>query len=186
MVEIRRLSEAELPAFLEFMDERAFLAQPQWAGCYCQFYLNTPEQNEDASAKTGANRERACDRTKSGVMQGYLAFEVVDGVERAIGWMAANASVNFVALPGAQPDLTRILCFVVDQDYQGRGVATQMLEFALADLPKHGFKRVEAAPLASGDFVPYGYRGPLSMFTKAGFLQGPMLDDKHVLVSCDL
>ena len=112
MVEVRRLSEGELPAFLEFMDERAFLGQPQWAGCYCQFYLNTREQNEDASAKAGANRQRACDRTKSGVMQGYLAFELVDGVERAIGWMAANASVNFVALPGAQPDLAVSLAAV--------------------------------------------------------------------------
>lgn len=182
MVEVRRLSEAELPAFLEFMDERAFLGQPQWAGCYCQFYLNTREQNEDASAKAGANRPRACDRTKSGVMQGYLAFELVDGIERAIGWMAANASVNFVALPGAQPDLARILCFVVDEDFQGRGVATAMLEFALEDLPSRGFKRIEAAPLASGEFVAHGYRGPLSMFLKHGFKRGEMVDDQHVLV----
>ncbi len=186
MVEIRRLTQDELAPLLELMDGPAFAGQPQWAGCYCQFYLNTAAENEDAAAKTGLNRERACDRVKSGVMQGYLAFETVDGVERAIGWMAANASTNFVALPGAEPDLARILCFVVDQDFQGRGVASALLTHALADLPRHGFTRVEAAPLASGEFATWGYRGPLSMFLKAGFSQGPMIDDKHVLVSRDL
>ena len=168
------------------MDGPAFKAQPQWAGCHCQFYLNTAEQNENPEAKRGLNRERACDRINAGTMQGYLAFELVGGEERVIGWMAANASTNFVALPGASPELARILCFVVDEDFQRRGVATALLEHALADLPSQGFKSVEAAPLLGDEFVPHGYRGPLSMFLKQGFHRGPMLDDRHILVSREL
>ncbi|MDE2592391.1 MAG: GNAT family N-acetyltransferase [Actinomycetales bacterium] len=186
MVEVRRLSPAELGPFLDFMDGPAFAAQPQWAGCHCQFYLNTREQNDDPAAKTGLNRERACDRVNAGTMQGYLAFERVAGAERVIGWMAANASTNFLALPGARPELARILCFVVDQEFQGRGVATELLRYALSDLPSRGFKMVEAAPLAADEFVAYGYRGPLSMFLKQGFQAGQMLDEKHILVSREL
>ena len=183
MVEVRRLSPNELGPFLDFMDDRAFAGQPQWGGCHCQFYLNTPEQNEEPAAKQGLNRERACDRINAGTMQGYLAFETVDGVERAIGWMAANRANNFVALPPTDDDVARIICFVVDQDFQGRGVATALLEFGLEDLSLRGFNRVDAAPLASGEFVAHGYRGPLSMFLKHGFERGPMLDEQHVLVS---
>ena len=186
MVEIRRLSPDELTPFLEFMDGPAFKAQPQWAGCYCQFYLNSREQNDDPAAKAGLNRERACDRINAGTMQGYLAFETVDGVERAIGWMAANRANNFIALPPAADEVARILCFVVDQDFQGRGVATALLEYALGDLPSRGFTSVEAAPLASDEFVAHGYRGPLSMFLKHGFERGPMVDDQHILVSRSL
>ncbi len=112
-------------------------------------------------------------------MQGYVA--VSEG--KVIGWMAANSFKNFVALPPAPEDVAAIICFVVDQEHQGRGVAKQLLNYALEDLPKHGFRSVNSAPLASGEFLSYGYRGPRSMFEKAGFVAGPMVDDKHILMS---
>ena len=178
MVEIRRLSADELEPLLAFMDGPAFKSQPQWQGCYCQFYLNTPEQNDDPAAKAGLNRERMCDRVNAGTMQGYVAKEG----ETTVGWVAANQANNFSVLPPTDASVARILCFAVDEEFQGRGVATALLNFALKDLAERGFSSVEAAPLASGEFVRWGYRGPLSMFLKAGFEQGPQIDDKHVLV----
>ena len=182
MVEVRRLSPDELGPFLDFMDGPAFAGQPQWAGCYCQHYLNTPEQNADPASKASLNRERACDRVNAGTMQGYLAFETVDGVERVIGWMAANASQNFVALPGAEPTLARILCFVVDQDFQRRGVATALLGFALADLPTRGFTTVEAAPYTQPSQQAANYRGHLAMYEAAGFTPVADLGDNGTIV----
>ena len=73
MIEYRRLSTAELDKLLEFMDGPAFESQPQWRGCYCQFYLNTQEENDNPEAKGEIGRQQACDRIASGVMQGYLA-----------------------------------------------------------------------------------------------------------------
>ncbi|MFM6966641.1 MAG: GNAT family N-acetyltransferase [Rhodoluna sp.] len=181
-LEIRRLSVDERGPLVDFMDGPAFKSQPQWQGCYCQFYLNTAVENADPAAKTGLNREKACDRITAGTMQGYLAF---DG-ERAIGWMAANSANNFVALPPTGQDVARILCFVVEQEFQGGGVATALLNFALTDLPKQGFVRVEAAPKATEEFSDAGYRGPLSMFRKAGFTVGPNIDGEHVLVHREL
>lgn len=182
MIEIRRLSIDELDPYLEFMDGPAFKSQPQWQGCYCQFYLNTKEQNADPSSVGAVNRKRACDRIADGTMQGYVAMSE----SRVIGWMAANSFKNFIELPGDSEDIAAIICFVVDEEFQGRGVATQMLSFALADLPSHGYRAVNAAPLASGEFVSHGYRGPKSIFEKAGFEPGPMLDDKHMLMTKSL
>jgi GNAT superfamily N-acetyltransferase len=176
--EIRRLAPSELEPFLEFMDGPAFKAQPQWQGCYCQFYLNTAAENAEPKAKQALNRVRACDRINAGTMQGYVAKVG----ERVIGWMAANRASNFVLLPPAPENVARILCFVVDQDYQGRGVATELLRFAIGDLPNHGYEMVEAAPLAGDAFVPHGYRGPRSLFEKAGFEAGEMLDEQHIRV----
>jgi len=182
MIEIRRLSTEELNPFLDFMDGPAFKSQPQWQGCYCQFYLNSREENSEAEEDISLNRRRACDRISDGTMQGYVAL--FQG--RVIGWMAANSFKNFVALPPAPEGVAAIICFVVDEDHQGRGVATELLNYALDDLPNHGFKAVNSAPLANSDFVSYGYRGPRSMFEKAGFVPGPMIDDKHILMSKDL
>lgn len=182
MVEIRRLSPAELDNFLEFMEGDAFKTNPQWSGCYCQFYLNTPEQQPSEEHKAVVNRKTACDRIKTGEMSGYLAFED----DEVIGWLAANSANRFVALPQTDPDAARVLCFIVSPEHQGQGVATELLNYAIDDLAEQGFRSLEAAPLASDQFETWGYRGKLSTFLKAGFSKGPMIDDKHVLVFREL
>ncbi len=179
MVEIRRLTPAELDNFLKFMEGPAFETNPQWSGCYCQFYLNTEAENNETRDQ---NRQRACDRINSGTMNGYLAFEG----EEVIGWVAANKANNFVVLPPTSEDAARVICFIVEQEHQGKGVATELLNFAINDLRELGFTSLEAAPMASDEFASWGYRGKLSTYLKAGFEQGPMVDDKHVLVHIEL
>jgi GNAT superfamily N-acetyltransferase len=178
LVEIRPLTPAELDDFLGFMEGTAFETNPQWSGCYCQFYLNTPEQQPADEDRVVGNRKTACDRINSRVMNGYLAYEG----EEVIGWVAANKANNFVALPPSGEDAARILCFIVGEAHQGKGVATQLLSFAVADLKAKGFKSIEAAPRAADDFASWGYRGKLSNFLKAGFEPGPMIDEEHILV----
>ncbi|NBU23692.1 MAG: GNAT family N-acetyltransferase [Actinobacteria bacterium] len=179
MVDVSRISESQLPEFLAFMDGPAFKSQPQWQGCYCQFYLNSKSENEASENLAERNRQSACDRIRSGVMQGYVAKE--NG--QVVGWMAANSFKNFVALPGNESDIAAVICFVIEKDHQGRGIAKKLLQFALNDLPNHGYVAVRAAPLADGSFQDWAYRGPRKMFEDAGFTAGPMLDDKHILMS---
>lgn len=182
MVVIRPLSEANQEGFLSFMAAKAFETNPNWAGCYCQFYLDTPTDIEGVELTAERNRRKACDRISSGTMRGYLAF---DGDE-VIGWVAANKANNFAQLPPTSEETARILCFIVEPNHQGRGVATALLNFAIEDLATQGFKAVEAAPQLDEGFGASGYRGKLSMFMKAGFVAGDQLDDKHVLVHREL
>ena len=160
------------------MSAKAFETNPNWAGCYCQFYLDTDADIEGAEVTAERNRQKACDRIASGTMRGYLAF---DGDE-VVGWVAANKANNFAQLPPTSEETARILCFIVEPNHQGKGVATALLDFAIEDLTTQGFTTVEAAPLASDEFASWAYRGKLSTFLKAGFQAGPMIDDKHVLV----
>lgn len=183
MIEFRRLSSSELEAFLEFMDGPAFESQPQWRGCYCQFYLNSEGENADPRSSETLNRQRACDRIQTGVMQGYLAYSIEDGKEEVIGWMAANKFNNFVALPPQREDVAAIICFVIAKAWQGQQVATNLLNFALSDLPSLGFTEVQSAPLNDAEFKDSGYRGPRTMFEKAGFSPLVMIDDKHILMT---
>lgn len=181
MTHVRRLSPELQDKFLEFMDGPAFESQPQWLGCYCQEYLNTRAENEAATPDT--NRQSACYRIQNGVMSGYLAFESEHPDAKAIGWMSANSHNNYRLLPTVEGKVATIICFSIQREHQGKQVASRMLEFALADLATQGFEVVQAAPLSSGEFHDWGYRGPLSMYEKLGFVsQGP-IDDKHVLMT---
>lgn len=120
-------------------------------------------------------------------MSGYLAFDDEGERPRVIGWLSANAHENYRLLPPLGDEkIATIICFSIEKDFQGRGVATKMLEFALEDLANRGFKTVQAAPLENGEFHDWGYRGKLSMFLKQGFAIGPKLDDHHVLVTKQL
>ena len=164
------------------MDGPAFATNPQWAGCYCQFYLNSQPAKLPESELAEANRKLACGRITSGQMRGYLAFEG----DKTVGWMAANKANNFKLLPAIAEDAARILCFVVDAEHQGKGVATALLNFAISDLKDQGFSSIEAAPRLAEDFRADGYRGKLSMFLRAGFVEGSRIDDDHVLVHREL
>jgi ribosomal protein S18 acetylase RimI-like enzyme len=178
LVEIRPLTSEELDDFIGFMEGPAFETNPQWVGCYCQFYLNAPEEQPSEADRATVNRKSACDRINSKRMNGYLAYEG----EEVIGWVAANKASHFVALPQTEESVARILCFIVSEAHQGKGVATKLLNFAIADLKAKGFKSIEAAPRAAEDFASSGYRGKLSSFLKAGFEAGSMVDEQHILV----
>jgi len=164
------------------MEGSAFETNPQWSGCYCQFYLNKPGEETPAESRFEGNRQKACDRIKSGQMRGYLAF---DG-DNVIGWMAANKANNFKLLPQTDEQAARILCFVIDPEHQGRGVATQLLNYSIDDLAAKGFKTLEAAPKSNDTFSADSYRGKLSSFLKAGFSVVESIDESHVLVRREL
>jgi ribosomal protein S18 acetylase RimI-like enzyme len=182
VIEYRRVTTSDLDKFLEFMDGPAFSSQPQWAGCYCQSYLNKPGCSETPEE----NRVRAIERIASGVMQGYLAIDTSRKESPVVGWMAANKNNNFQALPTSDDKTATIICFVIQDSYQNQGVASGLLDCGVSDLRSRGFTSIQAAPLASNTHVDYGYRGKLSMFEKLGFLPLQQIDDKHLLVVKDL
>jgi ribosomal protein S18 acetylase RimI-like enzyme len=179
-LQLKRLEVETLDDFLEYFDHRAFLRDDDWAGCYCQAYLNPPDANEEDVFGPGKARQAACDRVNAGRMDGYLAYEN----DRVVGWCAAGSSKLFERLPDAQETLARIICFNVDPDLRQQGIANKMLDLVIEDLTKRGFAAVEAAP-STEPSSHRSFQGTVEMFETRGFEKvvemptGQMLMRKH-------
>ena len=179
---VQRLSEANIDAYLDLFDNRAFANTPQWSGCYCQFYLAEPGASASTPEMAPTNRQLALERLSSGGFSGYLAF---DG-EMAIGWVAAGPANQYRLLPQEDSCKARIPCFVIDPNYRGRGVATALLNSAIDDLRALGYAKVQAAPSVDSTSQEGNYHGPKAMFLKAGFQEGPLMQNGQQIVELDL
>ena len=176
-IQLKRLNLESLHDFLDYFDHRAFLNDDDWAGCYCQAYLNSPDTNPEEIFGEGKARQAACDRVAAGNMDGYLAYEG----ERVIGWCAAASSLMFQALPGADERLARILCFNIDPEFRNRGLASQILDLVIEDLASRNFEAVEAAPRDEA-FSERSFQGTPEMFQRRGFEEIMELDQGQVLM----
>ena len=181
MVNIKSLEADDLHGFLDFFDHRAFANDPDWDGCYCQSFLGQPEWDGVSDPKP-ILRQASCDNISEGKMQGYLAFEG----DKVVGWCAAGESKLFKELPDAEDKLARVVCFVVDENYRGKGIANELLDFAINDLTKKGFVEIEARPAAADDKSKQNFRGAWSMYEKRGFTPYRDLGEMGVLVRKEL
>ena len=163
------LTPALRDEFLGFFEGEAFVDNPAWASCFCQF----PQEDHrvvDWDARTATeNRRLACDRIDAGVTRGYLA--TIDG--EAVGWCSAGPRVGYRSLdddPVPDADAVgAVVCFVVAPAWRGRGVARSLLDAALADFAERGLSVAEAYPnpVAASDAA--NHPGPLSLYLSAGF-----------------
>jgi ribosomal protein S18 acetylase RimI-like enzyme len=165
-VELRleRLNPETLHDFLDYFDHRAFLNDEDWAGCYCQAYLNPPGTDPESVFGEGKARQAVCDRVNSGTMDGYLAF---DG-DRMVAWCAAGNSKLYELLPDAEDTLARIICLNVDPDLRQQGIAGKMIDLVIDDLTARGFAAIEAGP-SSDETSQKSFQGTVSMFATRGF-----------------
>jgi ribosomal protein S18 acetylase RimI-like enzyme len=74
----------------------------------------------------------------------------------------------------------RITCFVVDEEYRRKGVATTALKAALHAIKRKGGGLVESYPVSETvQGSNYIYCGTVSMFEKVGFkVFGPFADGR--------
>jgi GNAT superfamily N-acetyltransferase len=170
--QVRPLSPARAEDFFTFFDHVAFNDHPEWGcGCYCCFFHAT--SREDWESRTpGENRDWARELIQTGVMRGLLAYDR----QKPVGWCHYDLLKN---LPGVRlyreglsaddPDSAAIVCFTVAQGWRGQGVATRLLEAALADLKAQGVKRVEAYPVTEDDSQEHNFPGPVALYEKLGF-----------------
>jgi GNAT superfamily N-acetyltransferase len=107
---------------------------------------------------------------RGGGEPGLLAYDH----DRPVGWVAVAPRDDFTELlrsPQYRPrdddrDVWAVTCFVVDKPEQRRGVATALLDAAVAHAFARGAAAVEAYPhVGKGD----DYMGGLELLEQAGF-----------------
>jgi GNAT superfamily N-acetyltransferase len=181
-VEIRPLSPELLPDFLSFFDNEAFVDNPRWASCYCQFAYVDHGKVDWKTRTLQVNRAAACERIGADRMRGLLAYR--DG--KPVGWCnAAPRTMLDAYADEPDPDAARIgeiTCFVVARAHRRSGVAASLLQAACARLKAEGLAIAEAIPRADASNDAQAHHGPLPMYLAAGFEIYRTLDDGRVVV----
>jgi GNAT superfamily N-acetyltransferase len=110
---------------------------------------------------------------RAGCEPGLLAYD--DGVP--LGWVSVAPREEYTAIlrspqyrprdGGGGAAVWSIVCFVVDRDVQRRGIASALLDAAVAHAFAHGASSVEAYPHAAD---PRDYMGHTELYRRAGFV----------------
>lgn len=177
-VTIRPISPDQHDQVMHYFDLVAYADNPNWSRCFCMERLC-----DDYDQRTKEqNRESRSDLIHSAKANGLVAYRL----GRVVGWCHAAPKTELLNVPGpVAPDLGAIVCFVVAPDQRRQGIATQLLDAALAHLAKRGMKTVEAYPLIgeldASRWAYQNYLGPLTMYVKAGFEIVERLDGQCIV-----
>jgi len=191
MLEVTKLTPALVDDYLAFFDNNAHNASGAHDKCYCitfcgdkayqsggLHWYDTPEER----------RTHAKQRVLDGDIQGYLAYHNGE----VIGWCNANTQVDCGAVmeymrsfgipvseSASGEKVKFIFCFTIAPFMQGKGVATQMLEFICQEAAKEGFTAIEAktSRVHSSD----GFYGPFGLYAKNGFAIHAEQSDKIIV-----
>jgi GNAT superfamily N-acetyltransferase len=149
---------------------------PRW--CWCMYFRARGRSWADSSAASNrADLESLTTRADEagGVAPGLVAYR--DGA--AIGWVSLGPREDYERLafskmlrPVDDRPVWSIVCFVVAGRQRGQGVATALLDAAIAYAREHGASTLEAYPIhASRGRISSAsaYTGTQGMFERAGF-----------------
>lgn len=148
---------------------------PKWCWCTYFRFRGRSWSNSTAAGNRAALEGLAALDPDERPAPGLIAYR--DG--RAIGWVSLAPREDYERLayskilaPLDDAPVWSIVCFVVSRRARGRGVATALLEAAVAYARDRGATMLEAYPVDPGDGrIPAAnaYHGTLSMFERAGF-----------------
>jgi GNAT superfamily N-acetyltransferase len=183
-VTIRDVTPGTVDEYQEFFDNHAFRDYPVWQACYCM-ETHRNENDEEWSARTAAdNREDMTVMIGQGRVTGLLAY----AGGRPVGWCNFGESTRLDGLvhrfgleAADHQGVGSVACFVIAAPYRGHGVASKLLDAAVDRLRARGLKAVEAYPAKAEDSPQSNYRGPLSMYLRAGF-EPYRETERHVIV----
>ena len=171
--------------YQHFFDDVAFRDFPAWGDCYCM-ETHRAESDEEAAMRTAADNRRDMSASiQHGKVTALLAF----AGDQPVGWcnygettQLAGVMRRFKLEAAGQEGVGSVACFVIAAPYRGHGMAAKLLDAAIERLRARGMRTIEAYPSRGGDDSPQSnYRGPLSMYVRAGFEPYRELD-KYVVM----
>ena len=145
---------------------------PKW--CWCTYFRF---RGRDWSNSTAAGNRAALGKlaARDDPAPGLVAYR--DG--RAVGWVSLGPREDYerlafskVLAPVDDTPVWSIVCFVVSREARGEGVASALLDAAIAYARAHRATTLEAYPVDTTDGrVPpaNAFGGPLPIFERAGF-----------------
>ena len=168
---VRPLTHDLLDDWLAFFDHDGFADNPDWFGCYCQWFHASDASDWEART-VEQNRAASIEMIQARRMHGYLAY--VGG--RPVGWCQAAPRSQLPRIaddPNLAVDDTEtvgsIVCFLIAASARRRGVANALLKAACAGFREQGFLIAEAYPAAVATGDAANYHGPLKLYLQAGF-----------------
>ncbi len=177
---IQPLTPERARDYFGFFDGDAFADHTEWSWCYCTFYHM--DKNVEAAFEPEMTGSRAKDvlrgyaasLVQQGALNGYLAY---DETGRVIGFVNAGGKPGFKRIAAdadlwaaGEPDrILSVVCFIVAADMRGKGVASALLDRALADAKANGYEAVEAYPSPCATNCFEEYHGPMALYEKHGF-----------------
>jgi GNAT superfamily N-acetyltransferase len=138
--------------------------------CFCMYYRKTGE----ATGAGSVNRQAMQALVRQGTVPGLIGYE--DGVP--VAWVSLGPRDDFPKLrrspimkPVDDRPVWSIVCFFVDRDTRGRGLAARMLDAAIDFARSQGARLIEAYPVdADAQRDPDSmFFGAKSMYDRAGF-----------------
>jgi GNAT superfamily N-acetyltransferase len=138
--------------------------------CFCMYYRKTG----GGTGVGGKNRAAMQVLVQRGTVPGLIGYE--DGVP--VAWVSLGPRDDFARLrrspimkPVDDRPVWSVVCFFVDRDARGRGLADQMLRAAVDYARLAGARLLEAYPVDRSERSRPDdmFFGALSMFDRAGF-----------------
>ena len=171
-IEVHEVTPDRVGDYQEFFDHHAFRDFPGWQSCYCMETHRSQSEEEWAVRTAQDNRRDMSESISRGHVTALLAY--VDG--KPVGWCNYGETTRLAGvmhrfeLDARQYDgVGSIACFVIAAPYRGHGVASRLLDAAVSRLRDRGVKVAEAYPINDKQSPQSNYRGPLSMYLRAGF-----------------
>jgi GNAT superfamily N-acetyltransferase len=162
--EVRPATNERWPDLVELFD------RPIVRTCFCMFYRKTGE----ATGVGGENRQAMKALVDQGTVPGLIGYE--DGVP--VAWISLGPREDYAKLrrspimkPVDDRPVWSIVCFFVDPDARGRGLAERMLEAAVNYARSQGARLLEAYPVDKDErsHPDSMFFGAKSMYDRAGF-----------------
>jgi GNAT superfamily N-acetyltransferase len=171
-IEIQDVTPDRVGDYQEFFDKYAFRDYPTWRSCYCMETHRTQSDEDWAVRTADDNRRDMSEMISRRDITALLAF--VDG--KPAGWCNYGKTTGLAGLmhrfhldAGEYDGVGSIACFVISAPYRRHGVASRLLGAALDRLREQKVKVVEAYPVKDTASPQSNYRGPLTMYLRAGF-----------------
>jgi GNAT superfamily N-acetyltransferase len=174
MLEIR-------PVTADCWDELAAFFGPSGAfsHCWCTWWRQTAGEFSSGIEADGAgNRALMRQIVAAGSEPGLLAYR--DG--KPVGWVSVAPRAQYGRILrsrriGPDPEeaadqrVWSVVCFWIPRSERGKGIATELVDGAVARARERGARTLEAYPVEAGGRQPAAnlFTGTLAMFQRAGF-----------------